>query len=79
MKQVLNFLMIILGNTLYALAVVLFILPNGLVTGGSTGIGLFLQGTWGIPVSAFVSVFNVLMFLLGFWILGKKVCINNFI
>lgn len=33
-------LMILLGNTIYALGVVLFIVPNGLVTGGTTGLGL---------------------------------------
>ena len=27
---------IVLGNTMYALAVVMFIVPNGLITGGTT-------------------------------------------
>ena len=34
---------ILLGNFLYALAVAFFILPAGLITGGTTGIALFVQ------------------------------------
>ena len=37
LKTVKNIIGILLGNTLYALAVVLFIVPSGLITGGSTG------------------------------------------
>ena len=33
--------MIVLGNLLYALAVTVFIVPNQLVTGGTTGLALF--------------------------------------
>lgn len=64
--------MIILGNLLYALAVTVFIVPNQLLTGGTTGLALFFYHTLHIPVSAFVSVFNLSMFLLGAWILGKQ-------
>ena len=34
-----NSLSIIVGNALYALTVVLFLVPSGLITGGATGIG----------------------------------------
>lgn len=61
--------MIILGNLLYALAVVLFIMPNNLMTGGTTGLALFFYRFAGVPVSLFVSLFNVVMFLIGAWIL----------
>ena len=33
-----NSLSIIVGNALYALTVVLFLVPSGLITGGATGI-----------------------------------------
>ncbi len=64
--------MIVLGNLLYALAVTVFIVPNQLLTGGTTGLALFFYHTLHIPVSAFVSVFNLSMFLLGAWILGRQ-------
>ena len=40
--------MIIFGNLLYALAVTLFIVPNHLITGGTTGLALFFYRTAGI-------------------------------
>lgn len=69
--------LIVLGNLMYALAVVLFILPNGLITGGTTGLALFAYHTLGIPISLFVSVFNVVMFLIGAWVLGKQFAVTT--
>ena len=64
--------MITLGNLMYALAVNMFIVPNDLITGGTTGLALFFNRTAGIPVSAFVWCFNITMFLWGAWVLGKE-------
>lgn len=68
---------ILAGNTLYALAVALFILPNHLITGGTTGIALVFQNQMGIPVSFFVAVFNVVMFLAGALVLGKTFALTT--
>ena len=62
---------ILLGNLLYAIGVAFFILPSGLIVGGTTGIALVLNEVFGITVSGFVSIFNIVMFLLGLLILGK--------
>ena len=35
-----NIFMILLGNAAMALGIVMFILPNGLMTGGTTGLSL---------------------------------------
>lgn len=78
-KNLLNLLLILLGNALYALAVTMFILPSGLITGGTTGLALFFFHQFGLPVTVFVSIFNVAMFLLGFWVLGKKLALTTLI
>ena len=39
-KFIRNIIGILIGNTIYALAVLLFIVPNGLITGGSTGLSI---------------------------------------
>ncbi len=70
---------ILAGNTTYALAVTMFILPNGLITGGTTGLGLFFYNQLGIPVQVTVSVFNVAMFALGALVLGKKFAFTTII
>lgn len=70
-------LKIILGNLLYSAAVAFFIIPNGLITGGTTGIGLFLNEIFGVNITVFVAAFNVVMFGLGYFILGKKFALST--
>lgn len=77
MKQLKNLLLIIVGNTLYTLAVVMFVEPAGLITGGSTGIALFVNRVTALPVPVFIGIFNVLMFLLGLWFLGKRFALTT--
>lgn len=70
---------VILGNCLYAFGVAMFILPGGLITGGTTGIALFVNELTGVPVSAFVLVFNTLMFLVGLFVFGWKFAANTIV
>ena len=79
MKDIKVIIGILVGNTIYALAVAMFILPNDLITGGTTGIALFLNTTLNIPVTLFVSIFNICMFLLGWKILCKKFALTTLI
>ena len=74
-----NLVLIFLGNTIYALAIVMFILPNNLITGGTTGLGISINHYLGLPISTFVLIFNVLMFLLGAAILGKKFALTTLV
>lgn len=76
-KNLKNILIILLGNTIYALAVVMFILPNGLITGGTTGLGLFMKDQFGIPLTTFVYSFNIIMFILGAIVLGRKFALTT--
>lgn len=79
LKNLLHLALILLGNAIYALAVTMFILPAGLITGGTTGLALFFFHQFGLPVTVFVSVFNVAAFLLGLWILGKKFALTTLV
>ena len=71
--------LILLGNTLYALSVVMFILPNGLLTGGTTGMGITIDHYFGIPIEYFVFVFNGLMFVVGALMLGMKFALTTLV
>ncbi len=79
LSNVKNILWILAGNTAYAMAVTMFILPNGLITGGTTGLALFFYHQFGLPIQAFVTVFNVAMFLVGAWVLGKRFALTTII
>lgn len=70
---------VILGNTIYAVGVVAFILPMGLITGGTTGLGLIADHYFGIPVEVFAAVFNVLMFLMAWFMLGASFAMTTLV
>ena len=62
---------IIFGNLLIALAVTAFIVPHGLVLGGSTGIALVITHLVPLQLSLVVLVANVVLFVLGAAFLGR--------
>lgn len=68
----LSLLTILAGNTLYALSVLLFLLPANLMSSGTTGIALVVNHVLGVPLSEFILVFNIAMLALGWWVLGKQ-------
>ena len=58
MQGMISLLMVIVGNFIYALAVKLFLIPGGLITGGTTGIALAVNYLSGFSVSTFVLIFK---------------------
>ena len=76
-QRLFNALSIVVGNAMYALTVVLFLMPSGLITGGATGIALAFNKVTGLPVSAVLFVVNVVMLLLGWWVLGRRFALNT--
>lgn len=71
MKIFYKFIPVLVGNLIYALIVKLFILPTSLMSSGTTGIALFMNHVFDIPVSLFILIFNLCMLIIGFLILGK--------
>lgn len=78
-KTLMQVCIIIGGLTVYALGVALFILPMDMIAAGTTGMALVAERLWGIPLSAFVAVFNILMFGLGWLELGKEFALSTLI
>lgn len=74
-----NLAMILLGNSIYSLAIVVFILPNSLITGGTTGLGLSMDHFFGVPLNVFVGIFNVSMFIVGAIVLGKAFALTTLV
>ena len=74
-----NALTVILGNFIYAIGVAFFILPTGLITGGTTGIAIIMNHHFGITISLFVGMFNAVMFVIGFGLLGKEFALTTMI
>jgi uncharacterized membrane-anchored protein YitT (DUF2179 family) len=76
-KSIQKIIMILLGNLLYSFAIAFFILPSGLITGGTTGIALFVNYLTGLDISLFVLIFNLVMFIAGLIILGKTFALST--
>lgn len=74
-----NIIAVFIGNTIYALGVTMFILPNHMITGGSTGLALTFHHYLNIPISVFVFGFNLIMFIIGAAILGKHFAFTTLI
>ncbi len=74
-----NIGLILLGNTIYSFGIVAFILSSGLITGGTAGIGLIFFHQFGLPISTFISLFNVVVFILGAVVLGKAFALTTLI
>lgn len=70
---------VILGNTIYGLGIAAFVLPLGLITGGTTGIGLIMDHFFGIPVETVAAVFNILMFIIAWFVLGTSFALTTMV
>ena len=77
MPRVLSFLMLLLGNVVYALTVKLFLLPANLISCGTTGLAITVNHLTGIPMTAFILVFNVSMLVVGWFTLGKQFALTT--
>ena len=78
-KLAVKILTILVGLTCYAIGTALFGLPTDMIAAGTTGLALLAEHYWGISLSGFVAVFNVLMFLLGLIELGKEFALSTLI
>ncbi len=85
MKNIKEYINIIIGTTILALATTLFFEPSSLVTGGVVGLGIMLNGILNefyniqIPLSIFNIVFNIPLFLFAIAIMGKKFGVKSLV
>lgn len=71
-NKIFEYLMIVFGNLLVAIAVSFFILPNNILTGGVAGVVVAIQPLVPIDSVILIDILTVSLFLLGFLFLGKQ-------
>lgn len=76
-NRVFSLLLVVVGNILYALTVKLFLLPANLISCGTTGIALVVNHMTQIPISGFIFVFNVVMLLVGWRMIGRQFALST--
>jgi uncharacterized membrane-anchored protein YitT (DUF2179 family) len=76
--------LVVLGTFVLAFGIAMFIFPFDLVTGGISGLGIiFAKAFSNIPVlgeigpDVYSSIINWILFLLGFFLLGKRVAMKT--
>ena len=62
----------LIGNAICAFSVVCFALPYNMVVSGMSGIGRMVNYATGMSVSLVVGAFNVILFVIGAAVLGKR-------
>lgn len=70
---------ILLGNILYSFAIQAIVVPYGIITGGITGVSLYIEKLTGIQDIniALLWVFTVIILLIGYLVLGKEVALQS--
>jgi len=70
---------LLLGTLLVAVAINVFFTPNKISTGGASGVGIILYYLYEIPVSFWVLVINIPLFIISLKELGFKFCLRALI
>jgi uncharacterized membrane-anchored protein YitT (DUF2179 family) len=71
MSVVWDYFLMTVGSLIFVMAWTSFLIPNGLASGGMTGLCTIIQYGTGIPVGITYPLINVLLLVLGFFSLGK--------
>ncbi|MCJ7691563.1 MAG: YitT family protein, partial [Clostridiaceae bacterium] len=64
--------LIILGSLIISVSINLFIIPNMLLSGGVTGIGLMVQYIFNIPLGVTILILNIPLLILSILKINKK-------
>ena len=78
-KEVLNYLFIIMGSILYAIATVVFIFPHSLLLGGTSGISVILNAYISFSPGTILVIINFSLLVAAFVVLGKDMAIKTFV
>lgn len=70
---------VLLGNAVLAFTVAAFLVPQGIIMGGATGIGLTIAHFIALDLSAIIFLVNIVLFVLGTIVLGKKFALTTLI
>jgi len=74
-----EYLLILGGSILYAISTVVFIFPNGLLLGGTSGISVILTAFLPFSPGIILMIINFALIVLAFAVLGKGMAIKTLI
>lgn len=78
-KYLKYFSLILLGNILYSFAIEAIVKPNKIITGGITGISLYLGEITPLHDQVYLWGFTIIILVVGYLILGKEVALQSIV
>ncbi|MBT8324594.1 MAG: YitT family protein [Winogradskyella sp.] len=78
-KIVSEYFQILLGIILASIGLKAFLLPNGFLDGGVTGIAILLNTQFNINVSLLLVVFSIPFIILGYYTVSKRIVVKSII
>ena len=74
-----EYLLLILGNFIFALGAVMLVAPYGFAPGGTYGLGIVFHHLWGVETEFAALCMDVPLLILGFFILGNRFGIKTIV
>lgn len=71
-KKYINFFYMAVGLIFISISIDVFFVPNDIVSGGISGVGIVLNSLFGIPVSVSNIVLNIPLFAAAYFVMGKR-------
>lgn len=78
-RQIAEYGLIVLGSVLYAVSTVLFIFPNGLLLGGTSGISVILEAVLPFSPGTILMIINFSLIVLAFFVLGRDMAVKTLV
>ena len=78
-KEIKNYVLIVFGSILYAVATVMFIFPHSLLLGGTSGISVILNAYIPFSPGTILVAINFLLLIAAFVILGKEMAVKTLV
>ncbi len=79
LKSVSEYFQIALGIVLASIGLKAFLLPNGFLDGGVTGIALLINGLIGINISLLLVLFSIPFLIIGYYTVSKRIILKSII
>lgn len=71
-QSVWNIVQLLIGSAIVAISFNMFMVPNGIASGGVSGISILVQRAAGITPAVTQWAINIPLFIAGLWLLGKR-------
>ncbi|MCU9612967.1 YitT family protein [Caldibacillus lycopersici] len=78
-EKLLNYLYVIIGSSIVAIAFNVFLLPNQIASGGVSGISTILHGVWNLEPAYVQWALNIPLFIAGILVLGFQFGIKTLV